>query len=212
MKQIQLPKEHISYSQIQLWKNNKERYKKIYFENKIEYRLNNPGLKYGKVVANALEREEDTGDLLTDSAMVLLKKYDERDQEIKTKVETRDKEFFYIVGRPDTLNSITKEFREYKTGKTKWTQTKAQNDKQVLFYAMLIFLEYKVVLKEAYLDWIETYENELGEIIPTGKVESFRIVFSLTKILECLEETIKVAKEIETAYMTHIPSQETPPF
>jgi hypothetical protein len=211
MKKIQLPKEHISYSQIQLWKNDKERYKKIYFENRIEYRLNNPGLKYGKVVADALENEGETGDLLTDSAMVLLKKYDIRDQEIIAEINTEEGSF-NVVGKPDTLDSQTKNFREYKTGKTKWTQKKAQNHPQMIFYAMLIYLKYKVILKDAYLDWIETEKDEFDEIKPTGRVMSFHVVFSLTKILECLEETVRIAKEIETEYMTHIPSEEKTPW
>ena len=52
---IQLPKSHISYSQIQLWKSNKDRYRKLYYDNNDAYKLNNSGLEYGKIVADALE-------------------------------------------------------------------------------------------------------------------------------------------------------------
>lgn len=81
-KVIQLPKGYLSYSQIALWKSSPDRYKKIYFDDMNELRFSNPGMEYGKIVANALENEEDVGDLLTDIAMELLPKYDVRDEEI----------------------------------------------------------------------------------------------------------------------------------
>lgn len=200
-RKIQLPKGYLSYSQIQLWKSDKERYKQLYFNNRTELRISNAGMEYGKVVAEALEKERDTGDLMTDSAMLLLVKYDLRDQEITTEIKT--KEYIVpVIGRPDTLDSVTKAFREYKTGKGKWTQNKAQKHPQMKFYAMLIYLKYKTLTKEAWLDWIETEKTPEG-IKPTGRVESFHINLTMTDILETMKETVEVAKEIEIAFASH---------
>ena len=210
-KVIQLPKEYLSYSQIQVWKHDKKRYKDLYFDNRQERRLENSGLEYGKIVADALEQEKDTGDVLTDAAMLLLPKYDVRDQEIRAEIKTKQGSF-WIIGRPDTFNSATKAFREYKTGKGAWTQHKAQNHPQMLFYAMLIYLKHKVALTEAYLDWIETEDYtyhidgyEFKGIRPTGLIKSFKIEFKLQDILSCMAETIKIAKEIELAWAAHVP-------
>lgn len=203
---IQLPKVHISYSQIQLWKNDKKRYIELYFNNKNEYRLNNSGLEYGKVLADALEKGVETGDLLTDSAMLLLPKYDVADQEIAIEIKTKDG-WIPVIGRPDSLNSKTKEFFEFKTGKGAWTQNKAQKHPQMVFYAMLIYLKYKVILDHASLIWIETDDTPDG-VKPTGRVERFDVTFRLQDILECIADTIKIAKEIEIAFSSHVPPPE----
>lgn len=205
-KTIQLPKGYLSYSQIQLWKANKERYRKLYYENKSEYRIRNKEMDYGKIVADALENEEKTDDVLTDAAMLLLPKYDIRDKEIWTSIKTKDG-WIDLIGKPDTLNSITKAFREYKTGKGKWTQNKAQKHPQMVFYAMIIYLKYKIANSDAYLDWIET-EDTINGIKPTGKVESFHVTFTMNDILKCMAETIKVAKEIEIDYASYVPEPE----
>jgi len=202
-KTIQTPRGYLSYSQIQLWKNDKERYRKLYYEDRQEFRFNNKEMEYGKIVADALEHEKKTDDLLTDAAMLLLPKYDVRDQEIRASINTKDG-WIDILGKPDTLNSATKAFREYKTGKGRWTQSRAQNHPQMIFYALLIFVKYKIDLKEAYLDWIETEDTDQG-IQPTGKVKSIRVEFKMSDILKCMAETIQIAKEIELDYASYIP-------
>ena len=151
--------------------------------------------------------------------MQMLEKYDVRDQEIIVEIKTKHG-WFTVLGRPDTLNSVTKAFREYKTGKGKWTQTKAQNHPQMIFYAMLVYLKHGVVLNEAYLDWIETQDVEEGfidedgfdwgkvkRVKPTGNVEHFHVTFTLGQILQCIAETIKVAEEIEIDFASYIPSE-----
>ena len=161
-------------------------------------------MDYGKVVAEALEKEKETDieDILTHTAVSLLPKYDIRDQEIE--VEWRSKEgWLKIIGRPDMLDSKTFNFREIKTGKTKWSESKAQKHLQMRWYAMLIYIKYGKILHEAYLDWIETENTDEG-IKPTGRVESFKVVFSLSDILSTMALAMKTAKEIEIAYASHV--------
>lgn len=212
---IQLPKPHLSYSQIQLWKNSRQRYIELYFNNNKQFVLNNSGLTYGKVIADALEKGIETGDVLTDAAILLLPKYDVADKEIKVTIKTKDG-CFDVIGRPDSLDSKTKAFYEFKSGKGKWTAYKAQKHPQMVFYAMLIYLSYGVVLNEAQLIWIQTedivepYKEEdwlpgdKKSIKPTGHVETFKVTFTLKDILDCLAETIRVAKEIELEYVSYI--------
>ncbi len=212
---IQLPKTYLSYSQISLWKSSPQRYIELYMNNNQAMRLNNSGLAYGKVVADALEKGVETGDILTDAAMLLLPKYDVADKEIRATVKTKDG-CFDIIGRPDSLDSKTKEFYEFKSGKGRWTLNKAQKHPQLIFYALLIYLAYGVVLKGAKLIWIQTEDviepykegdwlpGDKKSIKPTGRIEVFVVNFTLSDILNTLASTIKIAKEIEIAYISHI--------
>ena len=198
----------MSYSQIALWMSDKERYKQICFNGREELRFSNSGMDFGRIVAEALETESKTGDLLTDTAIELLTKYDIRDQEIITVLETK-KDIIPLSGRPDTMDSISHNFREYKTGKVPWTQSKAEKHLQLKFYAMLIYLKYGVLLKETYLDWIETGQTSEG-IKPTGHIESFKVPLSLTDILETMSLTSRIAKEIELEWALFIPEEAIP--
>jgi len=205
---IQLPKGYLSYSQIQLWQSDKERYKEIYFNNRDELRVSNAGMDFGKEVATALEHGNHVEDVLTDIAMDLLPKYDIADQEIVAEMKTKDG-WITIKGRPDTMDSKSFAFREYKTGKVKWTQKKAESALQLKIYAVLIYIVHKKILHEAHLDWIETHETPEG-IKPTGRVESFRVPITFNAILETMALITRVAKEIETEWVTYVRPVEEP--
>jgi len=198
---IQLPRGYLSYSQMTLWLSNQDKYAKLYFDNRDELRTTNAGQEYGKVVATLLERGEESGDLLTDTAMFLLPKYDLADKEITTCIDTKQGKFDLLI-RPDSMDSVTKNFLEYKTGKLPWTQGKAQNHLQLKVYAAGIYNEYKVVPQDIKLIWIETHQ-ENGEIKPTGKIETFQVSYTLKDILETLALISRVAKEIEVSYAMH---------
>lgn len=119
-------------------------------------------------------------------------------------MDLRTKEgYIQLIGRPDTLNSKTYAFREYKTGKQPWTQNKANKHFQLYFYAVLIYIKYGVVTEKCHLDWVET--EKIGDKIqPTGKMLTFPVKIGLRKILETMAEITTVAKEIELAYASHI--------
>lgn len=200
-KYINLPKGYLSYTQMSLWKSNPKKYGQLYFDDRTELGSYNNSMEYGKIFADALENYKETNDLLTDAAILLLNKYDVRDKEINAEIKTKDG-WIRVMGRPDTLNSKTLDFREYKTGKQPWTQAKANKHPQLFFYAMIIYLVYGIAVNDCYLDWIET-ENTPEGIKPTGTIKSFKVEVGLRKILETIAETIKVAKEIEVAYAMH---------
>lgn len=203
---IQLPKGYLSYSQCQLWKNSRQRYIELYMNDRQDMRFNNSGMAYGKIVAEALEKGVETGDLLTDAAMLMLPKYDVADKEIRVTIDTKEGSFD-IIGRPDSLDSVTKAYMEFKTGKGKWTANKAQKHPQMVFYAMLIYLAYGVVLNEACLIWIQTedvLEDSKKVVKPTGHVDQFNVTFTLQDILQCMADTSRIAKEIELVWVSHV--------
>jgi CRISPR/Cas system-associated exonuclease Cas4 (RecB family) len=198
---IILPKGYLSYSQYQMWVNSRDRYIKKYMDGRMDMDVYNKSLEYGKIVADALEKEEEVGDILTDTMMFMLPKYDVRDRGDEVEFETSNG-VLRLLFKPDTFNSKTYDFREYKTGKTKWTQQKANNHFQLKFYALCIFLKYKHITEYTYLDWIETVE-ENGKIEPTGKLLSFKVKIGKDVILDTLRKVVKVAKDIESVYLTH---------
>jgi len=208
-KTIQLPSDCLSYSQVSTWRANPERYKKIYFDADENAGPWNDAMAYGKLVADAMEFDEPTGDLLTDMAIGQLVKYDIRDEEMVGILKTKDGDI-KIVSHPDTMDSKTFALREYKTGMVKWTQSKADKWFQCKFYAMLVYIKHGVVPPSNHLDWIETFRDTDGEIKPTGRVETFEIQITLKDILEVMAITSKCAKEIEAEWVVYVPpKQET---
>lgn len=209
-KVIQLPTDCLSYSQVSLWLSSPERYKEIFFEHNDSARFMNEGMAYGKVVADALENDEETGDLLTDMAISLLEKYDIRDQEMEGVLPTKDGDI-RIVSHPDTMDSKTFALGEYKTGKVKWTQKKADNWFQLKFYAMLIYIVHKKVPPRVFLQWIETFKDPIDDKVkPTGHVETFEVKISMSDIINTMATVSRVAKEIESAWLTYVPKPEIP--
>ena len=212
-KYLQLPKEYLSQSQISIWERSPDKYATMYFDGDINKTVYNDSMGYGKEFADALENYENTDNLLTDAAILLLQKYDVRDQEMFAELKTKHG-WIKLLAKPDTFNSKTCEFREYKTGKVAWTQNKANKHFQLFFYAAVIYLKHGVVLDHCYLDWIETAESVITDpddflvgtmrVQPTGKIKSFKVEVGLPKILETLARIIKAAKEIEIAYASHI--------
>lgn len=198
---IQLPKGYLSYSQISRWLNDKQGYIDLYMDGRSELQRTNYGQQYGKMVADALEKQEETGDLLTDSAMLLLPKYDIADKEIVVEMKTKSG-WIKLLIKPDSLDEKTKAIREYKTGKQPWTQKKADEHLQLKIYATGIYLKYKIV-PEVGLDWIQT-EQIGSEIKPTGHVESFTVNITLKDILETMALITRVAKEIEIEFAHHV--------
>ncbi len=214
---IKLPADCLGYSQVSLWLSNPQRYKEIFFNQNDSARFMNSAMAYGSIVANALENDEETGDLLTDMAMSLLVKYDIRDKEMEGVLKTKRGDI-KIVSHPDTMDSKTLAIREYKTGKVKWTQKKADNWFQLKFYAMLVYLIYGKLPTSVHLDWIETHDVETEmpdgtikkEIKPTGRVETFEVKITMRDVLETMAITSRVAKEIELAWAMYEKPAEIP--
>jgi hypothetical protein len=208
-KVIQLPTGALSYSQVSLWLADKNRYKEIFFNKNDGARFMNDGMRYGKIVADALESGEETGDLLTDMAISLLPKYDTRDVEMTGVLKTKDGDI-PIISHPDMFDSKTYALREIKTGKTKWTQKRADNWFQLKFYSMLIFIKFNKVPPEVFLDWVETYADADGKIKPTGRVETFQVHITMSDIINTMALVSRVAKEIEAEWVVYQPPAEVP--
>ena len=161
-------KNYISYSQYQAF--NSGQYEKIYLRG---IKLNNKGLKLGKIFAEAMESDE-----IRDDEIALIK------LELPTP-KHREKEFrvdwegIPILGSLDGFDEEPLTIHEYKTGKTAWNQSKVDKAEQLTFYALFIWLTYKKLPEKIYLYWIKTDDNGL-----TGEIKVFETQRSMKDFIK----------------------------
>lgn len=180
---------------------NPERFRREYFENSDK--LDTKYLRFGKGVAKLIEDGKHT-ELLPDLVV-----YDKPEFEIRV----------HIMGVPmlaylDSYDSVNNVFREYKTGKHPWTQTKVQKHDQLTLYATMLKQLTGNMPEYCDLDWIETKDGETEvedfwrtnekTINVTGKIISFHREFDEREIdrMEFLIQ--KVSEEISDAYKEFI--------
>lgn len=196
-KKLLSPRGYISWSQIQIFENNPKKYIEKYIYGK-ENDIENDYMKLGKKISTALETGEKTGDLVTDLVIEQIPKLKYREYEMKEKFDSPYGEIT-LLGKLDTFEPIR--FDEYKTGHIKWTQKKAEEHGQMIQYATLIWLKYKKIPKDVYLDWIPTERESDGEVRVTGEpVQRFKVEITMQKILEYMARVTKVAVEIDKIY------------
>lgn len=179
-----------------MWMRSPERYVRQYMLAEANT-LNNSGLRYGKKTSEALEGADTEGDDLMDAVVALLPRYELREHEIRVPMKTQHGEVI-LLGKLDTFGRSPVRFREYKTGRTKWTQAKAEKHKQIPHYGTLVWL-FHGKLPDAWLDWAQTEEVD-GEVRFTGHLESFHVELTMKDILQYMAIVSKVAIEIDTRY------------
>ena len=201
MEKLILPKPHLSWSAINCWMSNPERFRREYFENSDK--LDTKYLRFGKGIAKMIEDGQHK-ELLSDLVV-----YNKPEFEIRCTV----------MGVPmlaylDSYDSVNNVFREYKTGKHPWTQSKVQKHDQLTLYATMLKQLTGKMPEYCDLDWIETKDgvSEVEDfwrtnektINVTGRVVSFHREFDEREV-DRMESLIqKAAEEISDAYQEFI--------
>lgn len=209
-----LPKPHLSWSQMSVWKQNKARYEKEYFAS--GEKLKSDFLDFGSSISSQIE-DGTIAKVLPD-----LEVYPSIEHEIKVIINGVPVLIYIDSFRPEDLN-----FREYKTGKwgkTKggkrvaaWDRAKVQKHGQLLFYASGIRAKYGKMPERCDLDWIPTKEEEHEKvendspfssrkkrvINVTGEIYSFGREFDERELDKMDEEILKIALEISEAYRAY---------
>jgi len=142
---INLPHNHLSWSQIELWNRSKSQYIDRYINEVEQYETKE--LRFGKDFAKEVEKS----DVLT--------------TEIKLCHEI---EGVKVLGFLDQMkdNSII----EYKTGKEPWTQERVDTHGQLALYTLLYFEEFQEMPKKVMLIWNETKEVDIVSTTPSLQV------------------------------------------
>lgn len=201
MDKLILPKNHLSWSSINCWMSNPERFRREYFEGGPK--LDTKFLRFGKGIAELIESGKHK-ELLPD-----LPVYEKVEFEIRCEV----------MGVPmlaylDSYDPINNVFTEFKTGKHAWTQAKVQKHDQLTLYATMLKALTGKMPEYCDLYWIETKEGTVEvedfwrsnekEINVTGRIIPFHREFDEREV-DRMEFVIqKSAEEISEAYQEFI--------
>lgn len=204
MSKFLLPKPHLSWSQMEIWTKNPERYKREYFEN--AKKLDTKYLQFGKGIAKSIE-DGSYKEILPDLVVYKFPEY-------KIEAEIQGVPVLsYVDSYYDESELNPHVFREYKTGKHPWTQAKVQKHGQLLFYAVGLRAKIGTMPEYCDLDWIETAESSDSDdfwsqadkkLELTGKMQTFRRYFDERELERMEAEIVKVATEISEAYKKFI--------
>lgn len=188
-------KEYLSWSQYSLWLTSKREYWKRYGLG--EDRSQNKYFVKGRELGEALEYDDD-GEYSTDPLLKTVLEIVPRLELMEHKIEVELKNGEKILSYLDSCNEFGDDFYEYKTGKVAWTQEKVDEHKQLLFYALALYLiSGRQVIPACTLYWVETEESEDGVITYTGVVEVFSRQFTEEEILEFEDELIQAIEDID---------------
>ena len=197
MAKLLTPRGYLSPTQVDMWLNNRDRYIANYMLGE-DRRLSNSGLTFGSKASQALQDGDGGGDAAMAALVALMPRYGASEHEIRATMRTRGDEVD-LLGRLDTFDPATCNFDEYKTGRWKWTQEKAQKSNQMRHYATLIYLKHGKLPEKCRLHWACTEEVD-GEVRLTGDIRTFRVVITLGTVLEYMALAGRVAREIDAEY------------
>jgi len=203
MTNLDLPKKdengisYISYSQIQLFKKDREEYHQRYIlSQKFE---GNAYTDFGSKVGKALE----TGDYNSFSTreITTLKKCERLDEfEKRVKINF---EGFYVLGFIDTISKDYSKIIDYKTGgANKEYQYNKEEYTQLCYYALAIRQEFGITPKTAQVNFIRRKGNAFkGENLTVGnEVKIIDVDITYNRLKKVYWEIITVANQIESFY------------
>lgn len=201
-----LPRKYLSYSAYTLWKSDKNRYRRKYYENDPEADIMTAEIFFGKTIAKRLE----SGDTI-DGVI----KYSNPEYRIQEELEPG----LQILGYLDEFNDENSAIAEFKTGhlskygKVPWDNLKVRKHKQLVWYTMLVELKHGFYNPVVKLQWLETefkkdtrefdghtLEGQTNKLQLTGRVETFEREIKNWEIEKLKEDIILTAKEITEDY------------
>lgn len=195
------PRGYISWTQYSIFIQSPEKYYKKYILGEDQFTTKE--MYFGKSISNALELDEETGDLFTDMVVSRIPKLPLREFEIKANLNTPKGEVV-LLGKLDAFCDKAHIIREYKTGKQPWTQTRADKHGQIMFYSLLVWLQYKKVPTEVWLDWAVTENGDDGDIRFTGELHSFKVNVKIGEIINFMAKVANVSVAIDQMYRKHL--------
>lgn len=181
---MNLPKGYLSWSQLDLWEKNKQKYIEQYFEGKKGFE--NKEMRFGKFFAECVEAQK-SDDPLVSHLIKILPKRSHSEAELNVNIDEIPLKMVF-----DSADKVG--FDEYKTGKVPWTRERADSHGQLDFYALGFFKEFGFI-PEIALHWLPTADSEAG-ICFTGEVHSFVVVKNLGHLNDMEARIRKAVQEI----------------
>jgi hypothetical protein len=185
------PRPYLSLSQIVTFEKSPTAYVNQYVYGKK--RGTNRGMAFGKAMATSLEEDEATGDPVLDLMISRIPKFEVMDKIVQdpkngvpveySNPDTGRKETLMlpairikgeaipILVKPDSARPDLSGFKEYKSGQEAWTKKEVDENDQLDFYSMGMYLVTRVVPADIELVHVETRAEEgTGRIYATGEI------------------------------------------
>lgn len=198
---ILLPREHLSWSQIDLWQRNRNDYMARYFRD--EEGVSTPAMDFGKQFAEIMEGTSETSDPKVLAMAQVAPRYEIAEYKLEAVLKSEEGEI-PLLGYLDTSHEDpTRGFREYKTGKTQWTQRKVDEHGQLTLYDLMIFLRFGGRPQSIYLDWFETVVEE-EQVTMTGRHLHFETRRTMRQLIDMAALVTRTAREISDAYKHYL--------
>lgn len=186
------PRNYLSYSQMVLVEKSPRGYLEYYIYG--EEKRTSRAMAYGSKLADSLENDEETGDMLLDLMAIQLPKFELMDMPFETTIG--GPEPVPILIKPDSAKKDLSAFKEYKTGVTKWTQKKADESGQVTFYTMGMYLITGNIPQDIELIHLPTEYDADGRPRVTGDMHRFPTQRHMSEILNMMVRARKAWKKI----------------
>ena len=205
-KVLKLPHGYLSWTQLFLWENNREKYKQSYFENKKDESVA-PKREWGKKFAENRERNQSCNEPEAELARIFFPSVKGKEVELSCWLDLNSKEKIKIFGKPDGFDRKTMTLIEDKSG-SNWTQGMVDKHGQLTFYSLIIWLKYKKLPARIFLNFIPTIEDEFGDVRVSNKKKqrTFKTIRTLPDIFLMVNRISKAAKEINQEYLKYLKS------
>ena len=108
-----------------------------------------------------------------------------------------------LIGKPDILSFKNDKFlADLKTGRSPWSQSKADTTGQLTFYAFLLWINYKVKPEDFKMAiyWLPTMEDKdfKVQMVKDAKVEVFKTKRTMRDVLLFVKKMEVILKEMES--------------
>lgn len=201
-------RDSLSYSGWNLWKTNKDAYRRRYYENEKPFET--VETIFGKKIGDMLENDH--------PELAWIPRYDTPELTIEINIDGAK-----FNGRLDTFDSKTHAFLDFKTGhldkdrKVPWNKVKVAKHKQLDWYSWLIKKDKGKVKNLCHIIWLETefrnksidfqgmtLEAQTRELVLTGKMKKFSRTIQEWQRKKIEEEALLAIKEIHEDYENYI--------
>ena len=196
-----LPRQHLSISQINLWESDPSAYMKRYFLNIPDEP--SPMMDFGKQFASDIEdyaKGEQREFNFPPNFLENIKLYSRVEHKLLHNFED-----FKFIGYIDNASENFEIIRDFKTGTAAWTQDRLENSLQMQAYSYVIFMQHGII-PTCFIDYYKT-RLKGKEMLWTDVHETYQHTFTMQDLAKVEIRIKRAAEQIAEAYELHCDKQ-----